>query len=121
VVDKFDFRGEFQVTESLPMCAADRAVALDIEEAFTAGRRAVELAAEGTTGVMVTLTRESNAPYRGGTGTIPLADVANKAKPMPPEFVNEAGNFPTKAFFDYLAPLIGEMPDYVKLRDTQPK
>jgi 6-phosphofructokinase 1 len=121
VTEKFNFRGEFQITESLPMSAADRAVELDVEEAFTTGRRAVELAADRTTGVMVTLTRESNAPYRSSTATIPLAEVANKAKPMPAEFLNAAGNFPTPAFFDYLAPLIGDLPDYVRLENIKPK
>ncbi|MHC5115639.1 MAG: diphosphate--fructose-6-phosphate 1-phosphotransferase [Planctomycetota bacterium] len=45
IADEFGFRGEFQITESLPMCAADRAVRLDIDEAYLCGQKAVELAA----------------------------------------------------------------------------
>ena len=40
----FGWRGEFQVCESLQMCAADRVMPGDVEEAYACGRRAVELA-----------------------------------------------------------------------------
>jgi len=116
ISDEFGFRGEFQITESLPMCAADRAVQLDIDEAFECGHRAVELAAEGTTGVMVTLVRAQGGGYACTTGTTPLNDVAVRAKPMLDKFINAEGNFVTDAFMDYLRPLIGPMPDYVKLK-----
>lgn len=115
ISDRFGFRGEFQVTESLSMCAADRATALDIEEAYQAGRRAVALAANGQSGVMVTLERKSNDPYTCGTGTIALSEAANRAKRMPDAYINEAGNFPSAAFLDYARPLVGALPEYAKL------
>ena len=65
----YGWRGEFQVCESLQMCAADRADAGDVEEAYACGRRAVELAAEGTSGVMVSIVRNSSNPYRWSLGT----------------------------------------------------
>ena len=47
VSDSFGWRGEFQVTESLPMCAIDRAVESDLIEAYECGREgAVRLAAK---------------------------------------------------------------------------
>jgi len=116
IADEFGFRGEFQVTESLPMCAADRAVQQDIDEAFMCGQKAVALAAEGTTGVMVTLVRSSNTPYQCTTGTAPLSEVAIKAKPMPDNYINAEGNFITEEFMEYLRPLIGDMPEYTKLK-----
>lgn len=118
VSDEFGFRGEFQITESLPMCAADRAVQSDIDEAFMCGQRAVELAAQGKTGLMVSLERQSDdGAYQCKTGTAALADVAVKAKPMPDEYINSEGNFVTEEFFSYLRPLIGEMPEYVRLEN----
>ena len=63
------------------MCAADRAVALDREEAYTCGRTAVELAERGTSGVMVTMLRKANAPYKIDFTTVPLNEVAVKSKP----------------------------------------
>ena len=76
----------------------------------------MRLAAAGHSGVMVTLLRASDSPYRCTTGTIPLEQVAVKARPMPPEFINKAGNFPTKAMLDYLRPLVGELPEFARLR-----
>ena len=115
ISDEFGFRGEFQITESLPMSAADRTVELDIDEAYTCGQAAVGLAKQEKTGLMVTLARQPGSEYKCGTGTIPLADVAAKAKPMPDEFINEEGNFITGAFLEYLNPLIGELPNYARL------
>ena len=119
IADEFGFRGEFQITESLPMCAADRAVRLDIDEAYMCGQKAVELAAAGTTGVMVTLQRQAGGSYTCVTGTAPLNDVAVRAKPMPDEYINAEGNFITEAFLDYLKPLVGPMPEYVELKSQK--
>lgn len=116
VSENFGWRGEFQVTESLPMCAIDRAVESDLMEAYECGREAARLAGEGATGVMVTIDRDSNEPYRSSMGTAPLKDVAVRAKPMPDEMINDRGNFPTTAFLDYLRPLVGDLPEYASLR-----
>jgi len=117
ISEEFGFRGEFQITESLPMCAADRAVQRDIDEAYMCGQAAVELAREGKTGLMVTIERTGACPcsYGAKPGTAALADVAIKAKPLPDEFINAEGNFVTDAFIDYMLPLVGKMPEYVKL------
>jgi 6-phosphofructokinase 1 len=115
ISDEFGFRGEFQITESLPMSAADRAVQLDIDEAYMCGQAAVGLAKQGRTGAMVTLERQAGKKYKCETGTIPLTDAAVRAKPMPDEYINEEGNFITDAFLDYVRPLVGRLPDYVKL------
>lgn len=116
ISDTFGWRGEFQVTESLPMCAIDRAVELDLTEAHECGREAARLAGEGATGVMVAIVREANDPYRSSLGTAPLEDVAVRAKPMPDAMINAAGNFPSEAFLEYLRPLVGELPEYADLR-----
>ncbi|MEQ9569161.1 MAG: diphosphate--fructose-6-phosphate 1-phosphotransferase [Longimicrobiales bacterium] len=116
VSDRFGWRGEFQVTESLPMCAIDRAVESDLNEAYDCGRQAARLAGAGATRVMVTIVRESDDPYRISLGTAPLEDVAVRAKPMPDAMINERGNFPSEAFFDYACPLVGELPAFADLR-----
>ncbi len=117
ISDKFGWRGEFQVTESLQMCAADRAVKLDIDEAYGCGREAVRLAERGIAGVMVTIERTSKPgePYGSQFGTIPLREVANAARPMPDKFIRRDGMFVTKAFLDYAQPLVGELPAYADL------
>lgn len=108
-------RGEFQVTESLPMCAIDRASTIDLEEAFGAGLRGVVLAEGGASGVMVTIQRDSTRPYSIGYGTIPLEEVATRTKPLPDEFVAREGNDVTSAFLEYARPLIGELAEFATL------
>ena len=118
---QFGWRGEFQITESLPMSAIDRATKGDLDEAYLCGQAAVKLAAEGKSGLMVTLERTSNDPYACTTGTAALADVAVRAKPMPGEMINAAGNYPTGAFLDYLQPLVGELPKFARLKYKKAK
>jgi ATP-dependent phosphofructokinase / diphosphate-dependent phosphofructokinase len=116
-----DYRGEFQICESLPMCAIDRAVENDLQEAFDCGQKAVEYAHNGLSGVMVSIVRKSNTPYSIELEAVPLEDVAIKAKPMPREYINEEGNGVTDKLIDYLKPLIGELPDYVSFNNIPVK
>ena len=114
--DEFGWRGEFQVVESLQMCAADRASDLDIEEAYLCGQTAVELAADGRSGLMVSIERDKNAAdYNSYMGTAKLKDVAVVAKPMPDEYISDNGMFVTEAFRDYLAPLVWPIPEMADL------
>ncbi|MCK5850994.1 MAG: diphosphate--fructose-6-phosphate 1-phosphotransferase [Kiritimatiellae bacterium] len=116
IVDRFEgWRGEFQITESLPMCAADRACQLDKDEAFALGQQAVKIAVSGKTGAMVTLIRESNNPYRTSFATTDLEKVANATKPMPDEFISEDGFGVTEKYIEYMQPLVGELPEYIRL------
>ncbi len=115
IADTFGWRGEFQITESLPMCGADRASKADIDEAYACGAKAVELAAQGVTGVMVSIVREASTPYSVQLKTAPLSDVAVRAKPMPDAFINAEGNDITPAFLEYVRPLVGDLPDYGRL------
>ena len=115
ISDALKVRGEFQVPESLQMCASDRVSPLDVAEAYACGREAVRLAVKGTTGVMVALMRPAGK-YRTKLGTAPLSEVATRTKPMPQDFMNAAGNFPTPAFLDYARPLVGEVGDFATLQ-----
>jgi 6-phosphofructokinase 1 len=115
----YGWRGEFQVCESLQMCAADRVSHGDMDEAHACGRRAVELAVRGESGVMVSIVRQSTDPYRWTLGTAPLAEVAIKAKPMPDEYISLDGHFVTAACLDYLKPLVGPLPRYVRLGEAR--
>ena len=101
------YRGEFQITESLPMCAIDRASVVDLKEAYECGVKAIALANKGLTGVMVSIKRLSSTPYKVEYVTVPLKEVAVKAKPMESKYISADGNFVTKEFINYAAPLIG--------------
>jgi ATP-dependent phosphofructokinase / diphosphate-dependent phosphofructokinase len=107
---RFDKPGTFQ-RMSIPLASR-----IDRDEAYMAGRAAVDHAVRGVSGSMVTLVREPGPTYVCSTGLAPLADVANNVKLMPREFVNEEANFVTPAFVDYAQPLIGDpLPRYARL------
>ena len=76
---------------------------------------------------MPAIRRLSDHPYRWDIIDAPLADVANREKLLPAEFIGADGFSITDAARLYLAPLIvGEsyppfrngLPDYVKLRNA---
>ncbi len=115
IVDNFGYRGEFQITESLIMSDFIRASEIDLKEAYLCGAEAVKLAGNGESGYMVSIERESDNPYRIRFGKVPLRDVAVAAKPMPGEFFNKERNHVSKAFIDYMKPLAGELPEFVRL------
>ncbi|MCU0471737.1 MAG: diphosphate--fructose-6-phosphate 1-phosphotransferase [Bacteroidales bacterium] len=121
ITEKFGYRGEFQITESLIMSDFIRASEIDLKEAYECGAEAVRLAEKGISGNMVTIERISNDPYTIKFGRIALKDVAVSAKPMPPEFFNEDGNYISQAFIDYLKPLAGTFPEFIRLEKIMAK
>lgn len=108
-------RGEFQITESLSMCAMDRVSKVDIEEAYACGAKAVKLADEGISGVMVSIVRTNSNPYMTKLTSVPLEEVALKVKTMDDKYINLEGNFVTEEYIKYLKPLIGKIPRYCEI------
>ncbi len=98
----------------LQRCAAHLASRTDLDEAFQLGSKAVELAKEGITASMVTLERISNCPYTVAYGYAPIRGIANEAKSIPREWINDRCNDIMPELSDYLKPLIqGEIyPEY---------
>ncbi|KUO49089.1 MAG: hypothetical protein APF76_09585 [Desulfitibacter sp. BRH_c19] len=89
---------------------------IDYEEAYLVGVTAVKHAAEGKTGLMITLERTSNDPYKCCAGAVSLSKVANVEHFVPKEYINQQGNFVTQEFFTYCLPLAGKnIPKYVRL------
>lgn len=94
----------------LQRCAAHISSLTDIEEAFSLGCHAVTCAANGQSKCMLTLNRISNTPYEAAIGTADIRDIANEAKAIPREWINEAGNDIMPALTEYMAPLIAGEP-----------
>lgn len=110
-----NYRGEFQITESLSMCAIDRASKVDLEEAYACGVKAIQLAEEGASGVMVSIHRISSSPYQVELKTVSLDEVAVHIKPMDDKYINALGNFVTDEYIKYIRPLVGKLPTYSEL------
>jgi len=91
----------------LQRCAAHLASQTDIDEAFLAGKSAVEYALTGGSGKMVCFKREEkNGAYHCGIAYEPLNICANTEKKIPREWITEEGTFVTQEFIDYVLPLI---------------
>ncbi|MFP3959383.1 MAG: phosphofructokinase, partial [Spirochaetaceae bacterium] len=118
IADQTGYRGEFQIPESLPMCAADRVSDLDRREAYACGRHAIETARNGYSGVMVTIRRTADAPYASEMDTEPLAEVARRTHHLPERYYDPESRQPTEAFRQYARPLVGELSPYTTLDEV---
>ena len=90
----------------LQRCAAHLASQTDLSESVSLGKKAVALSEEGVTASMVTMNRVSNDPYTIEYGYAEIRNIANEAKTVPLEWINDAGNNVTDELIRYLTPLI---------------
>ena len=87
-------------------CASHCASATDLDEAFALGRLGALAALDGQTGIMCAVERTSDDPYRAELRTVGVADVANKVKPVPREWIAADGMGVTPEFVRYVRPLV---------------
>jgi len=105
----------------LQRSAAHLASQTDIDEAFLAGKVAVESAVAGESGKMVAFERDmSSGSYVCKTVLLPLEKVANFEKKLPLEWITPEGNNITKDFIDYALPLIQGEPQRA-MKDSLPR
>ena len=120
------YKYHWALSDYLQRSARHLASKIDVDHAHAVGRRAVEMALEGKTSLMVTIEREKGEKYKWFLGEASLEKVANMEKKMPRNFITKDGFGITKKAKDYLKPLIiGEdfppfksgLPQYVKLKN----
>lgn len=115
----------YAIADYLMRSARHIASKTDLDQAYAVGAAAVEAAVAGKSGIMMSIVRESDSPYRWHVGEAPLEEVANVEKEMPREFISDDGFQITEACRRYMLPLIaGEnsppfgpdgLPAYIKL------
>ena len=106
---------------SLPQrCGAHSASQTDIDEAFLAGKAAVEAAVAGYSDKMVAFRCTREGGYRCETVLEPLDIVANAEKTVPRAWINADGNGLEQPFIDYVLPLIQGEPQLPKV-DSLPR
>ena len=124
------YKHHWAVADYLQRAARHLASRTDVKQAYAMGKAAVELALRGHNAVMPTIERISDRPYKWKVGMVPLADVANRERLMPRDYITPDGFHITAKCRRYLAPLIeGEdyppyrdgLPDYVRLKLTAVK
>ncbi|HKJ91498.1 MAG TPA: 6-phosphofructokinase [Oceanipulchritudo sp.] len=104
--------------------AASTASQTDNNEAYLAGKAAVQAALNGVTDKMITLIRGDAETYSCETGLADLSEIANGVKALPANWINDDGVSLSFQFVKYASPLIqGEvavpqdngLPSFVKL------
>lgn len=83
---------------------------VDLTEAYEVGRLAVEWAADGANGVMVSIGRGKGPAYRPEYGAVPLSEVAGVDRPFPSGWISPDKTDVDDAFVRYARPLLGEDP-----------
>lgn len=105
----------------LQRCGAHLASLTDVDEAFNAGKTAVEAAVSGVTGQMVAFERDTvDGKYVCNYKLAPLSSVANYEKKVPLEWINETENGLKHEFIEYALPLIQGEPD-IPREDSLPR
>lgn len=90
----------------LQRCAAHLASMTDLDESFASGEYGVQCASNGITGAMITINRTSADSYEVEYGHALIKEIANAARSVPREWINERGNDITEDMLNYLRPLI---------------
>jgi 6-phosphofructokinase 1 len=119
------YKYHWAVADYLQRSARHIASKVDSDQAYAVGKAAVELAVKGVNAVMPIIVRKASKPYKWIVGHVPLAEVANKEKKLPREYITEDGFGITPACRRYLQPLVaGEayppykdgLPEYVRIK-----
>lgn len=87
-------------------CSSHISSKTDIEEAEQIGTAAVDAALNGLTGRVMVFERVSDNPYTVIINSVDAADVANRVRYFPPEWINAQGNNVTDKAVKYILPLI---------------
>ena len=83
---------------------------IDVSEARRCGRQAVVYAMSENSGSVAIRRTANGENYAVELFRTELANVAEKTKSMPNEFINAEGNGITAAFVEYAKPLVGPLP-----------
>ena len=90
---------------------------IDVREARRCGRQAVVYAMTENSGSVAIRRTANGENYAIELFRTELANVAEKTKSMPDEFINADGNGITAAFVEYANPLVGTLPKTLYLGD----
>ncbi|WP_044935922.1 6-phosphofructokinase [Pseudobutyrivibrio sp. LB2011] len=106
VKDKLGVKVRSIEVNVLQRAAAHMSSLTDLKESVELGKHGVQFAEEGVTGAMVVLNRTSNAPYTVDYSHATISDIANEAKEVPQEWINDSHNWVTNEMIEYLKPLV---------------
>ena len=99
IKNKMNIKTRFAIADYLQRAAGHLASKTDLNIAYAAGKKSIELVEQSFNQVMVTITASS-------LGHCALENVANIEKKLPDQFISSCGMNVTKSFIDYAAPYI---------------
>lgn len=106
VSDELGFKHHVAVADYLQRSARHISSQTDLEQAYAVGEAAVNAAVAGESGVMVSIKRLNDEPYRWETATTSIKRVANVERKVPRSFITNNGFGITARARRYLSPLI---------------
>ena len=124
------YKYHWAVADYLQRAARHISSKIDVDQAYAVGKAAVDLAVKGVNAVMPIIVRKASKPYKWTTSHVPLAEVANVEKKLPPDYITPDGFGITDACRRYLEPLIGGeayppfkdgLPEYVRIKGVAVK
>ena len=96
---------------TLQRCFSAGASKCDLDEAFEAGHKGVELALKGETAIMIGFNRISDEPYKIDIVPYKVSEIANGEKTIPMDMISPDGMEMNENFIKYARPLICGEPD----------
>jgi 6-phosphofructokinase len=99
IKNMLNLKTRFTNADYLQRAAGHIASKTDLDIAYAAGKKSINLLEQGINQVMVTISQS-------GLSHCPLKDVANIEKQLPDEFISACGMDVTKQFIDYATPFI---------------
>lgn len=94
-------------------CAPLLVSGIDQKEAYEVGAYAVMSALKGETKMMVSIIRDSSAPYKVHYELTPVKEVANDVRLLPPDFIVDHTRM-SDSFREYMRPLIEDEKEKVQ-------
>lgn len=94
---------------------------VDAKEARAVGATAVKRSCSGDIDGSIAIRRAKGKAYKVSFERVPLKSVAKETRHMPPSFINRASNDVTKAFIEYVTPIVGELPPVARFKGVSVK
>ncbi|OPZ32370.1 MAG: 6-phosphofructokinase 1 [Tenericutes bacterium ADurb.BinA124] len=117
VIEKLGIKARSEKPGIFQRCSMQYASAVDIKEAQLVGEEAVKAVLNNLGGIMIGIERVSTKPYVIKTTLVPIEKVMLTEKSLPENFLTKEKDNVTKEYIEWLAPLVGEMPEFISFLD----
>lgn len=119
IQNQIEIKTRITIPSSLYRSSMELVSKQDVLEAEATGREAIKAGLRGETGKMIAIERTANFPYMYRFVCVGLSEISGKERSLPANFWDGKQHRATKAFHDYLLPLINleALPSIVTLEN----